>query len=348
MRRRIRREKSFLVRAVHDPKLFVYRARRTVSPRTAFLELNHDPSRTLLLVGSGRSGTTWLAEIYADALAGRLVFEPLRSQSVPWTWPVRFGHFIDPDSDTDPAVAKVVDRILTGRVRTRFTDRYNKVRFPRCRVVKEVRATNLLPWIARHYPRTPVVYLLRHPVPTAWSVSELGWSGNLEKFLDQPSLMDGPFRPFRPLIAEAAASADVFHRVVLQWCLENFVPTQLLDPRQVHVVFYEEMVDDPRGELERLQTYLRGFGSDRWELRGGSATGVTRPSGTNYRGTDVTSGSRRLDQWVDEIPAGRVERALTLMRGFGLDRIYDSSTRPVIPAGGVLLGGRTAPPSVAL
>ncbi len=348
LRRRIRREKRFVIRGLHDPKLFAYRARRAASPKATFLELNHDPARTLLLVGSGRSGTTWLAEVLVDALDGRLVFEPLRTQSVPWTWPVRFGHYIDPDDEPDPAVAKVVDRVLRGRVRNRFTDKYNKARFPRCRVVKEVRATNLLPWIVRRYPRTPVVYLLRHPVPTAWSVNELGWPGKLDQFLAQESLMHGPLEPFRALIAEAAASPDVFHRTVLQWCLENYVPIQLLEGDHAHVVFYEQMVSDPRSELERLQAYLETFGPARWDMQMASVKNVTRPSRSNYRGTDVTAGSTRLDGWVDEIPSARVESALALMRGFGLDRLYDISTRPLIRADEVLLGGRRRPPSVAL
>ncbi|HXQ43776.1 MAG TPA: sulfotransferase [Acidimicrobiales bacterium] len=305
-----------------------------------FLELNHDPSRTLLLVGSGRSGTTWLAEILVDALGARLVFEPLRTQSVPWTWPVRRGHYLRPDDDSDQAVAEVLDRVLSGRIRNRFTDKYNRVRFPSRRVVKEVRATNLLPWIIRRYPRTPVVYLLRHPVPTAWSVSELGWPDQLEPLLSQESLMQGPLKPFQSLIGEAAASPDTFHRIVLQWCLENFVPVHELDARRVHVVFYEQMVDDPGGELERLRAYLLPFGTDHWHPQTDSATSVARPSRSNYRGTDVTSGSARLDAWVNEVPPDRVERALALVRGFGLDRIYDISTRAVIPADEVLLGGR--------
>ncbi len=326
-------------RAVRHPRLFVRRARRGVSPQAAFLELNHDPNHTLLLVGSGRSGTTWLAEILVDALGARLVFEPLRTQSVPWTWPVSRGHYLGADDDADEAVAAVLDRILSGRIRNRFTDKYNKARLVSRRVVKEVRATNLLPWIVRRYPRTPVVYLLRHPVPTAWSVSELGWPEQLEPLLSQQSLMQGPLKPFQSLIDEAAASTDRFHRVVLQWCLENFVPIHQLDARRVHVVFYEQMVDDPGGELERLRSYLLSFGPD-WDAETASVKSVARPSRSNYRGTDTTSGSARLDAWVNEVPGDRVERALALVRGFGLDRVYDNSTRAVIGADEVLLGGR--------
>ncbi len=339
LRTQITREARFVRRAIRNPKVLVRRVRRAVSPRVTFLERNHDPRRTLFLVGSGRSGTTWLAEMLTDALGSRFVFEPLRTQSVAWTWPVRRGHYLPPGDDADPAVAAVIARILTGRLRNRFTDKYNKARLPGSRVVKEVRATNLLPWIVRHYPQTPVVYLLRHPVPTAWSASELNWPDRLDDLLSQDTLMSGPLEEFQPLVREAAASPDLFHRTVLQWCLENVVPVRVLDSRLVHVVFYERLVEDPWGELERLRAYLRTFGPGLWNMDMASVKNVARPSNSNYRGTDVTRGSSRLDGWVTDVPAERAQRALALVRGFGLDRIYDSSTRPLIAPDEVLLGG---------
>jgi Sulfotransferase family len=345
LRRRIGREIYFLRRAVRNPDLFRRRGRRAVSPKVAFVDRNHDPARTLLVVGSARSGTTWLAEVLSDGFRGRLVFEPLRAESVPLARPVRFGQFLDPGSGADPTMARVLDRIMTGRVRSRWTDDYNTVRLPHCRVVKEIRATNLLPWMVRRYPRTPVVYLLRHPVPSAWSVSQLGWPDNLRQFTDQGALMEGPLEPFQTLIREALDSNDPFRRLVLRWCLENVVPIQMLEAGRTHVVFYEQMVDDPRGELAKMDRYIRGFNPGPWNLKLASVENLDKPSHTNYRQTDVSSGPGRLDNWRDEVPASEVEAALALVQGFGLDRIYGESTRPLIGPEAVLLGGAapTAP-----
>ena len=336
IRQRMARERSLLPGTVRHPTLLATRARRAVSPRVAFLELNHDPGRSLLLVGSGRSGTTWLAEVLTAALHCRLVYEPLRVKSVAWAAPVQRGQYVRPGDEADPSVAEVIDRILTGHLRNQFTDKYNTVHFPVRRLVKEVRITNLLPWIVRRYPTTPVVYLMRHPVPTAWSVTALGWRERLAEFLAQEPLMQGPLEPFHDLIQEAAASRDHFHRIVLQWCLENFVPTQMLDPGRVHVVFYEDLVEDPWGELKRLQVYLQTFTTTRWDLQMTSVDSVTRPSQSRNRGT---SQSKRLDGWVTEVPADQAQRALSLIQGFGLDRIYANSPRPVISVDQVLLGG---------
>ena len=215
---------------MRDPSLLADRLRRAVAPNRAFLEWNHSPNRTLLLVGTGRSGTTWLAEVLTDALHCRFLLEPLRGKLIPAAKPVRIGHYLDPDGESEPAVVAVLDRVLRGRIRGKAIDGYNTIHLPRSRLVKEVRATNLLPWVARRYPGTPVVYLLRHPVPIAWSVAKLGVPDHLEEFLDQEPLMKGPLAALQPLISEATSSSDPFHRMVLRWCLEEFTSPSICWP----------------------------------------------------------------------------------------------------------------------
>ena len=345
LRSRVRREAIFARSAVRHPRMLARRVRRAGSPTVAFVERNHDPARTLLLVGSRRSGTTWLAEVLVAALEARFVYEPLRTRSVPWTRPVRPGLYVPSDHPADDAVAGVIDRVVTGRFRNRFTDKYNAVRFPRCRVVKEVRLTNLLPWIARRYPATPIVYLLRHPLASAWSVTRLGWPDNVEQLLDQVPLRDGPLASFRALITEAAASPDPLLRVVLAWCLENLVPLRCLPGGRVHVVFYENLVTDPRAELQRLGAYLDRLAPRRWRLQPVAGASFGRPSHSSRRRAGGGPPPRQLDAWMGQIPAERVERALSVVRGFGLDRIYGPGALPLVPPDDVLPGVALARPT---
>ncbi|HVC69380.1 MAG TPA: sulfotransferase [Acidimicrobiales bacterium] len=345
LRRTIGREAAFLRRAVRKPSLWRRRLRRTLSPKVAFVDRQGDPGRSLLVVGSARSGTTWLAELLTEALHCRFIFEPLHNDYVPAARPVLFGQYLDPQPGVvaDPAVADVLDRVLTGRLRSRWSDEYNTVRLPRSRLIKEIRATNLLPWLAIRYPRTPIVYILRHPVPSAWSVTELGWPDRLEQFLSQDALRRGPLAPFATLIAEAENSPDPFSRFVLRWCLENAVPTSLLDPARVCVVFYEHLVTDPGRELRRLSEYLGTFTPGPWEMHPGVPAGLDRPSHTNYRDTPVASGAARLGDWLDAVAPSQVDAAMALVRGFGLDRLYGRSTEPLVAPDAVLRGPPPGP-----
>lgn len=313
------------------------RGRRLAGPTVAFLDLNHDPKRTILLAGSARSGSTWLSEVLVDQLRCRFVFEPLRRDRVALARAVRFGQYAAPDRE-DPELARVVGRVLTGRVRSRWSDEYNSVRLARRRMVKEIRINNLLPWLVRRYPDTPVVYLLRHPVPSARSLAQLGWPDRLPDFFGQPELMAGPLAPMAATARHWAAEGDAFRRFVLRWCLENWVPLHRLGPVEAHVVFYEDLVADSARELERLGRYLGRFPSfagTRW-TPATLATALDRPSVTNYRHTDVAAGVARLSRWIDEEDAGAVADALGIVEAFGLGGLYGLGARPLVGPDAVL------------
>jgi hypothetical protein len=335
-------EYRFVHKVVRDPRVAVRRWRRVTSPRTSFIERNHDPAHTLMLAGSGRSGSTWLSEVLVERFSCRMIFEPLRRDRVDLAAHVPWGVYVDAGR-SDPELRAVMESIMTGRIRSRWTDRHNVRRLPGRRLVKEIRATNLLPWLHVQFPESPVLYLLRHPVPVAWSASELGWDPFFSEFTKQTELMDGPLAPWRDVIARHATDDDLFHRHVLRWCMENVVPVSQLAPASVHVLFYEDLVEDPLGELQRLARYLGRFAGGIWAFDPTPGTAVDRPSAANYRKTPMMAADERLRSWVDAVSPTQVQKALDLVAEFGLDRLYGSSVRPLLPADEVLLGAVEQP-----
>ncbi len=329
VRRTITHEIRFVHKVLHDRHVAVRRWRRLTSLRAGFIERNHNIAKTLMIAGTGRSGSTWVSEVMVETFSCRMIFEPLRRDRVPESADLPWGSYADPDRD-DPELRQVLEHILSGRLRSRWADRHNAYRFPRRRLVKEIRATNLLPWLSVQFPEMPIVYLLRHPVPTAWSATELGWDPFLSEFLGQARLMDGPLAPWREVITRHGDDPDLFHRHVLRWCMENVVPISLLSPGSVHVVFYEDLVEDPHTELRRLAAYLRRFGRRRWAFDPNMRPRVDRPSVANFRKTPMLSPDERLRSWVGTVSEPSVERAVALLEEFGLDRIYATSVRPLV------------------
>jgi len=223
-------------------------------------------------------------------------------------------------------------------VRCQWTDQFNTVRFPSRRVVKDIRVNNLLPWIVRRHPEVPVVYLLRHPWAGATSLAALGWPSRLEQLRAQGPLFDGPLASFRALVDEVAERDDPFLTFVLRWCLENYVPTTMLAPAAAHVVFYEHLMARPEEELARLSARLGQVAPGRWRVAEVPPGVLARPSRTNYLGTDVAAGSAG-GQRPAPPPAGvNTERALEIVRAFGLDRLYDGDPGPRCAPQDVLRG----------
>jgi hypothetical protein len=334
----VRKRRPKVVRLVRrNRRRIVERWKILRSPRAGFVDLNRDYHRTLLLVSSVRSGSTWLSDILEESLRCRMIFEPLRRDKVPLARDVPWGFYPDPAAP-DPEVDRVLRRILTGRVRSDWSDKFNRYRLARRRLVKEIRATNLLPRTIEQYPGMPVVYLLRHPVAGAWSATQLHWKAYLGEFLNQPALMNGPMAEFATVIADQAGTDDLFRKHILRWCLENYVPVHQLAPGSVHVVFYENIVENPDAEIARLSRYLEGFPKGLWELGSERPSAVDIPSRANYRGTPVLATEERLRSWCAEVPADAVADAVKLIGTFGLDRIYDADVRPLIGPDEVLLG----------
>src|SRR5262249_55955888 len=133
-----------------------------------------DYRRTILLAGTGRSGTTWIQDIITRAVACRVMFEPFnpRKISLLTEWScrqyLRAGQWA-------PQFLAPAARILSGQIRDIWIDQFNQTHVVRRRLVKDIRVNLILRWIRSHFPEIPIVLLLRHPCAVASSKLALGW-----------------------------------------------------------------------------------------------------------------------------------------------------------------------------
>ena len=229
-------------------------SRRCIASRSALhVDLNADPRNSILVTSSGRSGSTWLAELVNYRNDYRMIFEPFRRDRSPIAKDLRFGLYLDPGARTAPEAA-AIEAILRGRVRTPYSEQRNR-RIARRRVIKDIRTTNLIPWLRASLPDLRIVYLVRHPLAVARSWTRLGWRDYLEEFTAQPALMER-LGEFRECIRETTGTGTPFERHVLRWCCENHIPFHDVSKDEIHVVFYEDLVRDAEAEVSRLFRYL--------------------------------------------------------------------------------------------
>ncbi|WP_273887996.1 sulfotransferase family protein [Rubrobacter naiadicus] len=271
-----------------------------------YVDVGGDEKDSVFVAGSGRSGTTWLAEALCARGGCRLIFEPFCPWRVGTVHHFSSKQYLRPD-DARPEYLDPARAIVTGRIRDRWTDRLHKSFVARRRVIKDIRANLLLGWLHHNFPEMPLILIIRHPCAVAASRLSLGWRDNLEEVLSQRDLLEDFLRPFEHQIRRAGTP---FERHVFLWCIDNYVPLAQLGPGALHVVFYEELLADPQTTLTRL---FRALGEDR--PPGRVLRSLRRPSATSGPG-----GLR-----VSRAQAGRVERILSL---FGLERIYDEDGRP--------------------
>ena len=298
------------------------RAGRLV-PRV-FFDRDGDYHHTVLLVGSGRSGTSWVPDVVNHDGSYRYMYEPFHSKHVPAArhWLPR--QYVRPDDD-DPRRLELATRILTGRLRNAYADAYNKCVVVRRRLVKDTRLQLALGWIRKRFPGMPMIYLMRHPCAVVNSRLQLDRDCDLGRmFLSQPQLMADHLEPFR---AEMERVKDDFERHVFIWCVENYVPMRQLRGGDVHVVFYENICEDPEGEVRRLDEHLR-VAYDERALRNVAKPSVQARKHHAGGTSAIVTGASLVEAWRAYVAPERVKRAVEILRLFGLEAIYDEDPRP--------------------
>jgi len=297
------------------------------------VDLGFGLKSTILLAGSGRSGTTWLGSVIAKATRSRMVFEPLLHDATR-RLTMRDGppnEFVDrqiyiPQQTTASAYDRQLKSLLLGRsypVRAN-TDR-SGLFFGR--VVKAIRANLLLGYVARRWPQLRIVFVYRNPASVVDSQLKMirrGWQfgWDPEFVLQQPRLMEDWLEPFREKICDARRLID---KLALKWCIENYVPlNQLRERDNVLFVCYDQIVRDRR----HWSTIAKFLDRNRWR--------------TDRIGSSIEEASWTSDAFSAGDPDERLTCSelggsdLTAIRAtvasFGLQEIWRPS-QPVRPQG---------------
>lgn len=288
----------------------------------------HDPRGTTLLTGTGRGGTTWLAQLINHDHSHRLMFEPVMPDRVPMFTDLSRRPYLK-RGDTDDAWADAMDRVVAGRVRNAWIDAHNTKLVTNRRLIKDIRLNLALPWLAERYPAVPIVWALRHPCAVAHSKIKLGWDTHLDLFLDDDRLMADHLAPFRSLLSSAT---EAWERHILMWCVETLVPRLTLRPGEAIPVYYEDICDRPWEEMDRLFAYL-----GRPVTPPAMERAFAARSPHYRRDSAVVTGGDPVASWEKHVTPAQRRRAGELLAAFGLDAVYRADDpRPRCSAEGVI------------
>lgn len=295
------------------------RLRRRIT-RRLFIDRASDERNTVLLAGTGRSGTTWISDVINWRRGYRYMFEPFYPQKVDICRAFRYRQYLRPDNREDRFLGPA-SAILSGRVRNRWIDGENKKFIARKRLVKDIRANLLLGWIHAQFPAVPIILIMRHPCAVANSKIRLNWGTHIEEFLAQPELMEDFLAPFE----EAFRTADdVFDRHILLWCVEHYVPLRQFRRGEIHLAFYESFCESPEQEVRRLCSFL-GEPFD-----GRILAGLGHPSTKTRQGSAIVTGASLTESWRKHLSETQTRRAVELLSLFGMDGIYREGAMPDI------------------
>jgi hypothetical protein len=284
------------------------------------VDVGGDHRSTIFVGGTGRSGTTWLANLVNHDGSYREMYEPFHSYFVAAARKFRYALYLRP-TDKNPQFIEPARRILSGRVSNQHIDEGNRRIFYRRRIAKEVRCNLWLKWLHANFRGMPIVLIIRHPCAVASSRMLLDWPTRLSMFLEQPELIEDHLAPFRDAVAELNTP---FERHIFTWCIQHYVPLRQFRQGEINVVFYERLCSQPKAELATLPFMQPAAEYGAIESR------IAAPSPTSRRHSAIASAANNnlIDAWRKHITAAQIKRAVEILTLFNLHRLYGEDSMP--------------------
>ena len=285
-------------------------------------------SSTIFLAGSGRSGTTWLADIIGTIPNIQQVFEPLSP-----VWDKEVRELANWDK-RDPYLRSVylkpfgsyprwhgyLQKVLSGQVRNDWTDQKGIGILPSRFLVKEIRSNLMLGYIYENF-QPSIIYIMRHPCAVISSrlIRPKPWFTDVNDILYQEELVEDYLRPW---VKEIEQEKDLVGAHAVWWALENLVALNQLHKVPHLLITYESLVTDPEAALQVVFRFLQVTKKPDClnEL-------ISKPSRTSRKNRDYESVVDRLSAWKRELSAEHQERILDWSYKLGID-IYDFEIFP--------------------
>ena len=215
--------------------------------------------KPILITGSHRSGSTWLASMLALSKNSLMAHEPFNIQS--WAYALdglaKYWFTYAPALPQDAAL-EAFSKVIEQRTRKIFLKNQLQHWIPPLRqqrlIIKDPIAALSSDWIAKNFD-LEVIVLVRHPAAFAASLKRLGWWHPLEHFLKQTTLMQRHLQPYRAEIA--SKPQDIVEQAAIIWkCLYGVLLTYLDSHPNWLVSKHEVLSSNPVAELRALYETL--------------------------------------------------------------------------------------------
>lgn len=283
-------------------------------------ERNRNP---IIISGSPRAGTTWVAESIAKALGSRrILWEPLQEGN-----PDRYGKgfskrpFLTDGNVTQGQIDFFKDIISaknanahTLRLRKFPGNFFHSLNSDRL-IIKFVRGNGVVGWMHRELNIPKPLIIIRHPCAVISSQLKMGtWKSHPHV---DPGLVEY-YPEFRRFLK---SESDLHMRLALTWAGDFLAAYH--NKESVHIVHYESLVTN--GAKELLQP-LRDWGVE--EYFSNVEDALIIPSSTVYAWSDLSSTLKKMNRWTTELAPSVVFDIMNLIKDVGID-CYEESPVPL-------------------
>ena len=277
-------------------------------------------NNTIIIAGVGRSGTTLLAETINYDNKFRLMFEPFNKYKVKALSEMNYRLYI-PHLNNNIKLKEKYYKILSGDIRNKWVDQYNKKYFCINRIIKEIRINQNLKWIKINFPEIPIVYIVRHPCAVTLSKLRLNWDDHLFEYIGQIELVNDHLKPYIDIINSAKTT---YEKHLIMWCIENSIVLNSFKKEEIFIIFYEYLITDPVKSIKKLYKHLNlNFNNKIIDTLSKSSL-QTNPQSAISRAKNI------INDWTHYVNDEQKQYTRNILNEFNLDHLYTLDPLPFI------------------
>jgi hypothetical protein len=305
---------------------------------------NYDPRKTIIVSGTPRGGTTWLAETLAQTPGYLHLFEALAPSHVAvtlakapvmlhsWEPLCPFGAYGTPGVGAELYVMpnyllyQHIQRTIAGQIQ--FSEYFSlrnalhNLKFVKRLVVKFIRGNLLLYWILKEFDLKGAL-IIRHPcavVASQLHQRDVGEMTPDPHWFERIRIYQLPiYEQFDPAFAKVIHSVKTTEELLaLEWCIRTIVPLRQPKPHPWFLTTYEGLVEDMK-EWEKLCSYL--------DCPVPSEDAIKRPSSTYQKKGQVGSLGASIEKWRRKLSEKQIDDILRICSEMGVD-FYDKTPYP--------------------
>ncbi len=209
-------------------------------------------NKHLIIVGSARSGTSWISELLAQRFRYRMLFEPEQEQNT------KKGYLLCDKYITNkngaPKAHSYLKQVFANRVNSDWIAQNSNRKYkmhlwpllPKRYIIKFVRA-NLAARFMNETYKIPVLFIIRNPYDVLHSQQRVKfpWLYDVSHFQKENELVVLLQNHFNFDISNISHYSPL-QILTIRWCIENAIPLNIQNdfPNKYRMIKYEELRND--------------------------------------------------------------------------------------------------------
>ena len=283
---------------------------------------NYDISNTIVITGTPRSGTTWLAELISTIPNSSIIFEPLHLSRVR---EARIAGFewrtIFQPGEERVKEKEYLERVFHGSILNGWTIRDMKfIRMIGLKhwIVKFVRANLIIEWLIENFSIKKPILIIRHPCAVISSQLRYGSWNNI----NGPLFANKRIVELFPQFKEYSRGLTTLEECLAsRWCIENYIPLTLKKPYPFILVAYERLVLNSHEEIKRIFNELNMDVPDKIYKY------IGKPSITTLEDSAIKYNSDILSHWKTNLTVQQQDSIFKVLKRYNIE-FYNEHIEP--------------------